>query len=128
MFQWANQNISGIIFFYIVDQEVLNNAKTYQLQQRYSNCTIISGTRSYYCFISLPKSRLVIIRLSSVMQELKLKLYDDTIKSVLSHLQLIENNLHLGKYVACICNQDWYIGVITECSDENKVVYIQFMK
>ena len=44
MFQWANQNISGMVFFYMVDQEVLNNAKTYQLEQRYSNCTTISDT------------------------------------------------------------------------------------
>ena len=57
-----------------------------------------------------------------------LKLYDDTTKSVLTHLQLIENNLYLGKYVACIYDQDWYIGVITEHSNENKDVYIKFMK
>ena len=34
MFQWADQNIVGIVFFYVTDQKVSNNAKTYQLEQR----------------------------------------------------------------------------------------------
>ena len=53
MFQWAKQNIAGINFFNVADQEVLKNAKTYQLEQKYSNCTTISGTRSHHCFIPL---------------------------------------------------------------------------
>ena len=53
MFQWAKQNMVGIIFFYVADQEASKNAKTYQLEQRYSNCTTISGTRSHHCFNSI---------------------------------------------------------------------------
>ena len=53
MFQWAKQNIAGIIFFYVADQEVSKNAKTYQLEQKYSNCATVSGTRFPHCFISL---------------------------------------------------------------------------
>ena len=41
MFQWVKQNIAGIIFFYVADQEVSKNAKTYQLQQKYLNCVIM---------------------------------------------------------------------------------------
>ena len=54
--------------------------------------------------------------------------HDDTIKSVLPHLKLIENDLHPKKYVACINDQNWYIGAITEYFDVNKDVYIKFMK
>ena len=39
--------------------------------------------------------------------------YDDTAKLVLPHLQLFKNNLHAGKYVACIY---LYSGAITEQS------------
>ena len=49
----------------MVDQEVSNNAKTYQLEQRYSNCTTISSTTSHHCFILLLKFRLVRKKLSS---------------------------------------------------------------
>ena len=55
MFQLAMQNIVGIIFFYMADQEVSKNAKTYQLEQEYSNCTTVFGTRFPHSFIPLPQ-------------------------------------------------------------------------
>ena len=67
-------------------------------------------------------------RLSLNDEGVLVKLYDDTTKSVLPHLQLIENDLYPGKCVACIYDQDWYIGVITERSNENKDVCVKFMK
>ena len=65
---------------------------------------------------ALSKSKLVMKRLSLDDEEVLIKLYDDTTKSVLPHLQLIENDLYPGKYV------------ITEHSNENKDVYIKFMR
>ena len=53
-------------------------------------------------FISLSKSKLVMKRLSLDDEGVLVKLYDDTNKLVLPHLQLIENDLYRGKYVACI--------------------------
>ena len=67
-------------------------------------------------------------RLSLDDEAVLVMLYDDTNKLVLPHLQLIENDLYPGKYIACIYDQDWYNGVITERSNENKNVYIKFMK
>ena len=67
----------------MADQEVSKNAKTYQLEQRYLNCTTISGTRSHYCFIPLSKSKLIIKRLSLDDEGVLVKLYDDTTKLVL---------------------------------------------
>ena len=54
----------------------------------------------------LSKSKLVMKRLSLDDEGVLVKLYDDTTKSVLPHLQLIENGLYSGKYVACIYDQD----------------------
>ena len=112
----------------MAEQEVSKNAKTYQLEQRYLNCTTISGTKSHHCFIPLSKSKLAMKRLSLDDEGVLVKLYDNTTKSDLPHLQLIENDLYPGKYVACIYDQDWYIGVITKHSNENKDVYIKSMK
>ena len=75
---------------------------------------MIFGTRSHHCFISLSKSRLVMKRLSSDDEGAQVKLYDDTVKSVLPQFYLIENDLHPGKYVPCIYNQNRHIGAITE--------------
>ena len=55
---------------------------------------------------AISKSKLVMKRLSLDDKGVLVKLYDDTTKSVLPHLQLIENDLYPGKYVACIYDQD----------------------
>ena len=43
-------------------------------------------------------------------------------------MKQLHQNLLLGKYVACVCDSVWYIGVIIEQSDQNMDVYIKFMK
>ena len=53
MSQWAKQNIAGIIFFMWLIKKFQKNAKTYQLEQKYLNCTTVSGTRFPHCFIPL---------------------------------------------------------------------------
>ena len=77
---------------------------------------------------ALSKSKLIMKRLSLDDEGVLVKLYDDTTKSVLLHLQLIENDLYPGKYIACIYDQDWCIDILTEHSNENKGVYIKVMK
>ena len=59
VFQWTTQNIVGIIFFYMSDEEVTSNVKTYELEQRYSRCSTVSSTTSHHCFIPQSKSTLV---------------------------------------------------------------------
>ena len=74
-----------------------------------------------FFFIPLSKSKLVMKRLSLDDEGVLVKLYDDTTKSVLSHLQLIKNDLYPGKLCACIYDQDWYIGVITNVQMKTKI-------
>ena len=81
-------------------KRVSKNAKTCQLEQRYLNCSTISGTRFHHCFIPLSKSKLVIKRLSLDDEGVLVKFYNNTTKSVVPHLQLIENDLCPEKYIA----------------------------
>ena len=129
-FQCATQNIVGIIFLYMSDEEVTSNIKAYELEQRYSRCSTVSGTRSHHCFIPQSKSTLSMKRLSSDEEGAKVKLYnDDNVTSIRSHEQL-HQNLHPGKYVACLYHWVWYIDAVIERLDQNKdaYLYIKFMK
>ena len=97
MFQRATQNIVGIIFFYISDEEVTSNIKAYELKQRYSRCPTVSGSRSHHCFIPQSKSTLAMKRLSSDEEGVKVKLYnDDNVTSIRSREQL-HQTLQSGK-------------------------------
>ena len=68
------------------DEKVMSNIKPYELEQRYSRCLIVSGTRSHHCCIPKSKSTLVMKRLSSDEEGAKVKLYnDDNVTSISSH-------------------------------------------
>ena len=127
MFQCAIQNIVGIIFFYMSDEEVNNNIKAYELELRYSRCSTVFGTRSHHYFIPQSTSTFVVKRLSTD-EGAKVRLFDDdNVTSIQSYEQL-HQNLQLGKYVACLYDSVWYICAVTERLDKNKGVYIKFMK
>ena len=75
--------------FYMSDEEVTSNIKSYEFKQRYLRCSFVSGTRSHYCFIPQSKLTLVMKRLSSDEEEAKVKLFnDDSVTSIRSHAQL----------------------------------------
>ena len=70
----------------------MSNIKPYELEQRYSRCSTVSGTRSHHCCIPKSKSTLVMKRLSSDEEGAKVKLYiDDNVTSIPSHEQLHKN-------------------------------------
>ena len=98
------------------------------MEQRYSMCSTVSGTRSHHCFILQSKSTLAMKRLSSDKEGAKVNLYnDDNVPSIRSHEQL-HQNLQPGKYVTCLYHSVWYIGAVIERSDQNKDACIKFMK
>ena len=58
------------------DEEVARNIKPYELEQRYSRCSTVSGTRSHHCFIAQSKSTLIMKRLPSEEERAEVKLLD----------------------------------------------------
>ena len=121
MFQCATQNIVGIIFFYMSDEEVNNNIKAYELKLSYSRCSTVTGTRSHHCFIPQSTPTFVVKRFSTD-EGAKVKLFnDDNVTSILSHEQL-HQNLRPGKYVACLYDSVWYICAVTERLDKTRVL------
>ena len=101
-------------FFYTSDEEVTSNIKAFQLEQRYSRCSTVSGSRSHHCFIPQSKSTLAMKRLSSDEEGAKVNHYnDDNVASIRSHEQL-QQNLQPGKYVACLYHSVWYVGAVIE--------------
>ena len=69
-----------------MSDEVASNIKPYELKQRLSRCSIVSGTRYHHCFIPQSKSTLEIKRLSTDEEGAKMKLFnDDSVTSIRSH-------------------------------------------
>ena len=67
-------------------------------------------------------------RLSSDEEGVKVKLYSDNNVTSIRSCEQLHQTLQPGKYVACLYHSVWYIGAVTERSDQNKDAYIKFMK
>ena len=51
MFQWCQDNVSGISFFYVSSKDINKHVNQSQLDHRYELTKTVPGTRSYHSFI-----------------------------------------------------------------------------
>lgn len=129
LFDWADKHISGIKFFYISAEHILNNEVKYNLEERYSKSKTISGTRSHHCFIPLSESTLEIKRLSTYSVGTKVFLGDRNSNSSSNMVHSPNSEEYQpGIYIACMYDEEWYIGIIVEKSEECRDVYVKFMR
>lgn len=128
MFQWADENIDGIKFFFVSDDDVQRNANKCQLEKRYSLSKTVSGTRSHHCFIPTSEGSLEMRRLSADDVCSTVLLGENQESSFPNKSLPDSDDFQPGKYIACMYDQEWYIGNIVERSEENNDVYVKFMK
>jgi hypothetical protein len=114
LFEYGEKNISGVKFFYVSSDEIETHSKSYQLDDRYANATKIPGTRTYHAFCP-DKGNILLKRFSS-----------DT--GTVSHLQTFKKTFEPGKYLACVYDNEWYLGNIIERNDDENDYFVNFMK
>ena len=111
-----------ITFLFVTADDVQENSTRFCLEDRYSAAKKIPGIRSHHSFIPLSENELAMCRISS----------DD------SFTQMAVVDIHAaaaapiatyqpGQYVACIYDQDWYIGNVVEIAEEHDDVLVTFM-
>ena len=44
------------------------------------------------------------------------------------HLRLTQKSTNRGHYITCMYDNEWYIGTVVECSEEENYVFVKFMK
>ena len=120
LYNWAEKNIHGIKMFYVSSNDINTHVDQFQLEERYLTAKTVPGTRSNHCFIPTD-SVLIMKRISDeIYDEHK---FENNVKSTtLNYAEMIP-----GKYVACIYDGQWYIGLITENSSENRDCNVKFM-
>ena len=63
-FQWCQDKVSGISFFYVPSKDINNQVNQFQLDQCYELPKTVPGTRSYHSFIPDGLSKLILPRIS----------------------------------------------------------------
>ena len=117
MFTWANENIDGIKFFFVSDDDVQRNANMYQLEKRYSLSKTVSGTRSHHCFVPISEGSLEMRRLSADDVCSTVLLGKNQESSIPNKSLPDSDDFQPGKYNACMFDQEWYTGNVVECSE-----------
>ena len=116
MFNFYKLHCSDITFFYMSKSDVDTERKF--LQARFASAKTIPGTRSFHRFRPL-KSALDIMRTSD--QE-NLSLRFDYEKEA-QEFPLVS----IGNYVACVYDNNWWIGIIEQVFDEEGDTEIRLM-
>ena len=124
MYNWLKDNVDGIEFFFITQDQVKENSVKYKLSERYEACKTIAGIRSHHSFIPSIGNKLEMRRVSL-----------DKIYTIVTLGRDIEEQLTVkwedfqpGKYLECLYDANWYVGNIKDCSDEHSDVLVSFMK
>ena len=128
MYKWAVENIKAVKFFFLTSNDIKENTNKYDLEQRYSAAKTITGTRSHHSFIPV----------SNVKMEMRRVSTDNIFTTVITgpiteednedaDLQNIEK-FQPGGYVACIYDNQWYIGHIIEKNIVENDVFVNFMQ
>ena len=129
LFSWAKTNTAGVSFFYVAKEDIL--ALTPMLEERFQSAKALPGIRDNHCFVPQSSKKIKISRVSgdeSGFTALVSKQQDETDQSnVDSRKPLSPNVFHIGNYVACIYDQNWWIGVITDNSEEYDDYKVKFM-
>lgn len=66
MFNWCCKSITGINFCFISNDHVSNNVTNFKLEERYSQCMTVPGTKSHHSYIPQGYSMLQIRRISII--------------------------------------------------------------
>ena len=126
LFDWAKRNIKGITFFYLSSEEVQACRK--KLPSRFESTKTVAGTRSHHRFVPVDNLRTVnMYRLSGD------PFYTAVLVSAVASVeQLLKGTTEMitpavGQYVAAIYDNEWYVGMVTERSEEHGDVTINFM-
>ena len=127
LYKWASENIKGISFRYVSTEDVAQNCEHYGLSERFEAAKKLVKTRSHHCYIPISENELKMKRVSSDASFTQVSTKEE-VQQCATLNQIPFSSLIPGKYIACIYDQQWYIGSIIECSSKDEDVLVDFMK
>ena len=129
LFNWASNHIKNVKFFFVSKEDVAANVQ--QQEMRFHDAKTVAGTRSHHSYRPHQDGRLIVKRVSSCNETaFEAVVYPDSMATSARSDPKRSVELHhceIGKYVACIFDDKWWIGLIRDASEEEGDVLISFM-
>ena len=116
LFQWAKDNIPGIVFRYcsMEEYEVIKS----QLEKRFEKSRTIPGTRKQHTFIPISKDTISI------------KVYSNSKESKEEKVSKQERELEMDEisgYVTCSYDSQWWLAYVLNLDRDNAEVTVTFL-
>ena len=86
------------------------------LQDRYNAAQTVKGTRQLHRFVPQPLGKLLVYNTSLQASPPTEGIIAKTIS--LSRVQIEDNTLQIGSFVACTYDEKWWLGMVTQDSDK----------
>ena len=120
IYDFCVNNIPGIIFIKINTDDVQNHITKFSLEQRYSSADSFQGSRIHYHFITTKANGF----------EMRIISADKDASNVsISKIQAPSNITEFmpWMYVACIYDDDWFVGNVIEITEQYNEIHVKFM-
>lgn len=121
MYTWCKEHIPGIHFIFLEKAEVDKHRES--LVDRFVSAKTVPGTRSHHRFVPISLSHLAMFRLSSDVYSTTVAASCETDPNIRSSSVPLEKLQPAATYDNC-----WYIGCVTERSDQHEDVFVKFMQ
>ena len=119
MYEWADENIENIKFFYVSTEDIASHTKI--IQNRLTTAETIDGTRSYHCFRPNGETKLELYTLSADEIFVVKNLYAS------KDLFVDIDCLKIGHYVAAVYEGQWYPSLILEINWDQRDLLVKSM-
>lgn len=113
MYVFCSQKITGISYIYVKGEEII--ARQQELVDRFDNCQKLPGTRTFHRYVPLSES-VMRCYLTSKSEE-----YVD-----LQVTKVVPLTLRNSDIIACVYDEQWWLGVIEDSNLERRDVYVKF--
>ena len=114
LFTWCSENIQNIKFF-LVSKEEIDRLRP-MLDQRFQGAHTIPGTRDHHCFIPTSERAIRVSRVSG-----------DTTYFTARAGYIPGVDVEPGQYISCVYEEEWWLGVAMEKSEEFQDITVKFM-
>ena len=116
----CRKNIIAIEFIFVSHKEVESHIVDYGLEKRYLMWLTVPGTRRFHCYKPCSKA----------FQMHRVSSDDVTIlnrKPSIPRATVIMDDCEPGKYIACVYDKEWFLGIILMTSEEDQDVQVKLM-
>ena len=121
---WARSNIKNVTFLFVTSDQIIAHTNDLELEERYEGVKTIEGTRSHHAY--LPGTQIGTLRMYRVSSDIASEMYTNV------HLKesktVCLDEVCPGKYLACIWDKRWYVGIVLEKTDGTGDLLVKCMK